>query len=124
MRFSCNSSFPGIHAAKTPVKNVEKVADELTTLTYSFTSVKSLHENRTCVARLYFKSHLSPISLHQSGCFRAESYSQVFLAPFMEQCEVNLTLQQDHKQHVSLCDDTIVCFSESPLYLILPLCAI
>lgn len=50
--------------------------------------------------------------------------TQVFLAAFMEQCEVNLTLQQDHKQHVSLCDDTIVCMSESLLYSILPLCAI
>lgn len=41
----------------------------------------------------------------------------------MEQCEVNLSLQQDPKQHISLCDDTIVCLSETPLYLILPLCA-
>lgn len=70
---------------------------------------------------------LNPIfllPLCQNRCFQVESYLQVLLAPFMELCEVSLTLQQDYKGHVSLCDDTIVCLSESLLYLILPLCAI
>lgn len=90
---------------------MEKVADELTALTYFFTWVERLQENRTCVVRLDFESHSSSSWLRQNGCFQVESNS-------------SLTLQQDYEQHVSLCDDTIVCLSESPLYVILPLRAI
>lgn len=90
---------------------MEKVAVKLTALTYFFTCVDGLQENRTCVVKWDFESHLSSSRLCQNGGFQVESHS-------------NLTLQQDYDQHVSPCDDTIVCLSESPLYLVLPLCAI